>query len=144
MQMTHNTINAGNILVIDYGIYSHVGVADGFGFVYENSRDKGGRGKVSLEEFSGGKKIKNVGRLGNLSADEIILNAENLIKNNKAYKLLSNNCEHFIREVCNVDIKSPQIRAKFMSVGFFCFGSLCSQLNYSNYFYWCRVGDISY
>jgi hypothetical protein len=37
MQMTHNTINAGNILVIDYGIYSHVGVADGFGFVYENS-----------------------------------------------------------------------------------------------------------
>jgi hypothetical protein len=74
---------------------------------------------VSLEEFSGGKKIKNVGRLGNLSADEIILNAENLIKNNKTYKLLFNNCEHFIREVCNVDIKSPQVQEKLVSAGFF-------------------------
>jgi hypothetical protein len=64
MQMTHNTINAGNILVIDCGIYSHVGVADGFGFVYENSRDKGGRGKVSLEEFSGGKKNSKCWKVG--------------------------------------------------------------------------------
>jgi hypothetical protein len=117
--MTQNIINIGDILVIDYGIYSHVGVADGFGFVYENSQDKGGRGKVSLEEFSKGKEIKNVGMLGNLSANEIILNAENLIKDNKSYKLLSNNCEHFIREVCNVDVKSPQIRAKFVSASFF-------------------------
>jgi len=112
-------IQAGSILVVDCGFYNHVGVADGLGFVYENSRDRGGRGKVSLEDFSENKDIKNVGILGHLSADEIIINAKNLIKDNKAYQLLSNNCEHFIREVCGVDVKSPQIRAKFMSAGFF-------------------------
>jgi hypothetical protein len=118
MQMTQNIINAGNILMVNYGIYYHVGVADGLGFVYENSQDKGGIGKVSLDEFSEGREVKNAGMLGNLSANEIILNAENLIKDNKSYKLFSNNCEHFIREVCNVDVKSPQIRAKFVSASF--------------------------
>lgn len=114
-----NIINTGDILIIDHGMYNHVGVADGCGYVYENSRDRGGRGKISLANFSDGKKIKNVGKLGDLSAQEIIVNAENLIKNNKNYLLLSNNCEHFIREICNVDIKSPQIQAKFISAGFF-------------------------
>lgn len=112
-------INTGDVLIRSYGIYDHVGIADGFGFVYENSRDRSGRGKVSLKEFADDEKVKNVGILGDLSPSEIISRAETLVKDKKKYQLFSNNCEHFIREVCDVNVTSPQIQAKFISVGFF-------------------------
>lgn len=115
----NSLISVGDVLIRGYGIYDHVGIADGLGFVYENSRDKGGRGKVTLENFAENGKIKNVGKLGDLPSDEIIHRAESLIQDKKKYQLFSNNCEHFIREVCNVDVISPQIQAKLMGASFF-------------------------
>ena len=114
----NNNFEAGNVVAIDYPGYRHVGIADGCGSVYENSHDRNGRGKVSLKEFAGKNKIKDIinkGRMGNLPSSEIISRAKTLIKDDKKYQVLSNNCEHFIREICDVDIKSPQVQAKFLS-----------------------------
>ena len=122
----NNNFEAGNVVAIDYLGYRHVGIADGCGSVYENSHDRNGRGKVSLKEFSGKNGIEhivNVGRIGNLPTSEIISRAERLIKDNKNYQLLSNNCEHFIREICDIDIKSPQVQAKIFSAAAFTLSS---------------------
>lgn len=114
----NNKFDAGDVVAIDYPTYRHVGIADGCGFVYENSHDRNGRGKVNLEEFAGKNRIEdivNTGKMGDLPSSEIISRAKIFIKDDKKYQLLSNNCEHFIREICDVDIKSPQVRAKFLS-----------------------------
>ena len=101
----------GHLLCADHGYYEHVGISDGKGFVYENAYRTGGRGRVLLEEFSDGKKIVDIGILpGSPEPDIIIKNAENAISDKKKYNVLFNNCEHFVREVCGVDIKSPQIQ----------------------------------
>jgi hypothetical protein len=101
----------GHLLCADHRYYEHVGISDGNGYVYENAYRTGGRGKVSLNEFSGGKKVIDIGILpGSPKPGIIIKNAENAILNTKKYNLLFNNCEHFVREVCGVDVKSPQIQ----------------------------------
>ncbi len=108
----------GDTLVANCGAYDHYGISDGNGLVYENSKTKGGPRVTTLDEFSAGRKIKNIGKLGKLSPNAIVSRAKWSINNKKKYKLLTNNCEHFIREVCNVDIKSPQVRAKLFSAVF--------------------------
>ena len=108
----------GHLLCIKHGLYEHVGISDGKGHIYENAYRTGGRGKVSLKDFSGGKEIIDIGIIpGSAKPGQIIKNAEALIANPKKYNLLFNNCEHFVREVCGVDIKSPQVqRAIFLAV----------------------------
>jgi hypothetical protein len=106
----------GHLLCADHGYYDHVGVSDGEGHVYENAYRTGGRGKVSLKDFSGGKKIIDIGILpGSPEPNIIIKNAERAISDKKKYNVLFNNCEHFVREVCGVDIKSPQIQQAILS-----------------------------
>jgi hypothetical protein len=106
----------GHLLCADHGYYEHVGISDGKGCVYENAYRTGGRGKVSLEDFSGGKKIIDIGILPGSSEPNIIIkNAERAISDKKKYNVLFNNCEHFVREVCGVDIKSPQIQQAIFS-----------------------------
>ncbi|MCF7790880.1 MAG: lecithin retinol acyltransferase family protein [Victivallales bacterium] len=106
----------GHLLCVDHGLYEHVGISDGSGCVFENSYRAGKRGKVPLEEFSQGKKIIDIGFLPNsLPADKIISNAENAVKNPEKYNFVFNNCEHFVREICGVDIKSPQIQKAILA-----------------------------
>jgi hypothetical protein len=106
----------GHLLCVNHKLYEHVGISDGCGHVYENAYRTGGRGKVSLKEFSHGKKIIDIGIVpGSIEPDQIIEKAEVLIADKKRYNLLFNNCEHFVREVCGVDIKTPQIQQAIFS-----------------------------
>lgn len=101
----------GHLLSVQFPLYHHVGISDGEGNVYENSRARDGRGLVTLADFSSDKEIIDHGFLpGSLSADDIIENAKNLIADPKNYHLLKNNCEHFVHEVCGVKVSSPQLR----------------------------------
>ncbi|CAM2871387.1 lecithin retinol acyltransferase family protein [Moritella viscosa] len=101
----------GHLLSVQFPLYHHVGISDGCGHVYENSRARSGRGLVSLLDFSDDKVIIDHGFLpGSLSASDIIINAKQLIADKKRYHLLKNNCEHFVHEVCGVKITSPQLR----------------------------------
>lgn len=108
---------AGHVLCVDYITYQHVGISNGYGYVYENSRDRNGPGLVSLKTFGNGKKISDLGILPNSRpVTEIIHRAELLIKNNESYSLLTNNCEHFIRHICGISIESPQVRKVMFSI----------------------------
>ncbi|NKC14086.1 MAG: hypothetical protein GKR94_18440 [Gammaproteobacteria bacterium] len=101
-------------------MYEHVGISDGEGGVFENSKTGNGRGLVSYDEFSAGKSIIDLGILpGSLPVPEIIERAKNLILDKKSYHLLTNNCEHFVRQVCGVEVTSPQVQqALFATVSY--------------------------
>ncbi len=102
---------AGNLLCVNHGLYEHVGISDGKGMVFENSNARSGRGLVSYSDFSAGKGIIDLGILpGSLPVETVLERAKELIKNDKSYHLLKNNCEHFVREVCGVEISTPQIQ----------------------------------
>ncbi len=106
----------GHLLCVDRGVYDHVGISDGKGYVYENSYRRNGRGKVSYDEFSGGMPIIDLGILqGSCHPDTMISRAEKLIQDKKKYNLLFNNCEHFVREVCDVNVRSPQVQKAIVS-----------------------------
>lgn len=101
----------GHLLSVQFPLYHHVGISDGCGHVYENSRARSGRGLVTLSDFSDDKEIIDHGFLPNsLPAEAIIDNAKALIADQKRYHLLKNNCEHFVHEVCGVKVTSPQLR----------------------------------
>ena len=101
----------GHLLSVQFPLYHHVGISDGCGHVFENSRARSGRGLVSLQDFSDDKDIIDHGFLpGSLPAENIVENAEQLIADKKRYHLLKNNCEHFVHEVCGVKVSSPQLR----------------------------------
>ena len=85
----------GHLLSVKHGIYHHVGISDGNGNVYENSRERGGSGLVIDHIFSSGKPISDHGIIGSLSANTILERAKTLITDQKPYKLFNNNCEHF-------------------------------------------------
>lgn len=109
--MSSEKYKMGDVLCVDKGAYEHVGISDGKGKVYENSKNKGVR-YVSEKAFSAGKNINiiNLGKLGSKEPKKIIQKAKEIMASPKEYNLISNNCEHFIREVCGADIKSPQIQ----------------------------------
>jgi len=108
---------AGHLIVVDHGLYEHVGISDGNGKVFENSNARKGRGLVSYEEFSAGKGIIDLGILpGSRPVPEVLKRAQELIINRKSYHLLTNNCEHFVREVCGVEISSPQIQQAVFAI----------------------------
>jgi len=101
---------AGHLLCVGHTLYKHVGISDGRGRVYENSHARKGRGLVRYEAFSSGKKIVDLGLLpGSLPVPEMMARAKALIADSRAYRLLTHNCEHFVREVCGLKITSPQI-----------------------------------
>ena len=105
------TYPAGHLLCVEHTLYEHVGISDGQGMVYENSHARKGRGLVSYEEFSSGKSIIDLGLLpGSLPVPIMMARAKALIADSKSYRLLTNNCEHFVRQVCGLKITSPQIQ----------------------------------
>lgn len=109
--MTDKTYSKGHLLSVQFPLYYHVGISDGKGNVYENSRARSGRGLVTLEDFANDKEIIDHGFLpDSLPVEKIISNAKNLIEDQKRYHLLNNNCEHFVHEVCGIKIRSPQLR----------------------------------
>ena len=106
----------GHLLCVNHKFFEHVGISDGNGKVYENAYRTKGRGKVSLDEFSQGRKIIDIGLLpGSLDPDQIIEKAEITISDKKRYNFFFNNCEHFVREICGVKIRSPQIQQAILS-----------------------------
>ncbi|MBW1615171.1 MAG: lecithin retinol acyltransferase family protein [Deltaproteobacteria bacterium] len=106
----------GHLLCVDRVIYDHVGISNGQGKVYENAKGKKPQ-LVSTEEFAKDKKIIDLGILpDSFLPEEIIERAQKIIeKGKRSYKLLTYNCEHFVREVCGVDIKSPQVQRHIFS-----------------------------
>lgn len=113
--MSERIYPKGHLLSVRFPLYYHVGISDGEGGVYENSRARSGRGLVTLEAFASEKDIIDHGLLpGSKPANDIIDNAKELVADQKKYHLLNNNCEHFVHEVCGVTIASPQIRRAFV------------------------------
>lgn len=109
----------GHLLSVNYDLYQHVGISDGNGNVYENSRKRGGSGLVPNHIFSSGKSISDHGTIGNFSANEILERAKRLITDQSSYKLISNNCEHFIRTIYGVEVTSPQLKKVLIALGAF-------------------------
>lgn len=143
----------GHLLSVQFPLYHHVGISDGYGHVFENSRARSGRGLVSLKDFSDGKGIIDHGFLpGSLPAEDIINNAAQLIADRKRYHLLKNNCEHFVHEVCGVKVTSPQLRraliliaailvnhytrGRFRTALLWCIASQLSHLNAATQSWW--------
>lgn len=85
----------GDILAIWFKGVRHYGVYVGRGWVIDNSNRDAGVAKVSLEIFSAGRKIENLGHTGNLSRNEVVNRA--FAKIGQRWGLISSNCESFYR-----------------------------------------------
>lgn len=81
------------------------------GYVYENSYNRGGRGRVSVARFGRGRPIEDLGPVpGGLPARVVVDRARQLVRDPKRYHMLSHNCEHFIHEVGGSKSGSQQVR----------------------------------
>lgn len=108
---------AGHHLCIRQKNFEHVGISDGMGRVYENSFSRNGKGLVSLEEFADGCEITDLGiPVGSLPVAEVLERAQRLLCRPDPYHIMTNNCEHFVREACGLRILSPQILKSYLYV----------------------------
>lgn len=111
MSLTRHSYPAGHLLSVDHGVFQHVGVSDGHGYVYENSWNRGGRGRISVSRFASGQQIENLGPVpGGLPPHVVVERARRLTRDRRRYHMVSNNCEHFVHEVGGTKAGSPQIR----------------------------------
>jgi hypothetical protein len=142
--MTASLYPKGHLISVKFPLYHHVGISDGFGSVFENSRARAGRGLVSLADFSADKEIVDHGFLpGGLSAKAIVINAEQLIADPKRYHLLKNNCEHFVHEVCGVKIVSPQLRRALILIATLCVNR-CTRGRLRTALMWSLISQVSH
>jgi hypothetical protein len=114
--MYANAMPGQIVSVIKAGGYSHLGIYAGDGIVIDCSPEIG-VAQRTLRDFAGGQEIRNHGYWGNYSSDIIIRNAFALI--GKPYRLFAANCEHFVREVCGLPIRSNQVRNVVFAVVIF-------------------------
>ena len=99
---------AGDKLAAHHPLYDHVGALNYDGRVWACSNKFNGVRLVTLEQFAGGKKISNLGFVGNHSRDQVLANYEALAGN--GYNLLSKNCEHIDNFVRGLGYYSRQLQ----------------------------------
>ncbi|SEH04591.1 lecithin retinol acyltransferase family protein [Candidatus Venteria ishoeyi] len=102
-----NRYPPGTILKIKFGIYFHYGIADGEGNVIHNSKK---RMQVTCETesaFAEGRTIQ-VSHISSENPEKAVIKAKQYI--GMPYKILKNNCEHFVRLAHGLESESPQIQ----------------------------------
>lgn len=102
----------GTVLAVAVGPIEHVGIVtdqtrDGFPTVISNSHRAGRVVEEPLPTFVSGGEPRIVGYLGKLSPVEVLRRARSLI--GTKWKLLSWNCEHFVRWAHGLKPTSPQL-----------------------------------
>ncbi len=98
---------AGEVLEINYGLYSHYGIVDEFGQVIHNSKKHFKVVSESFEKFSEGKKVK----ISKITSQNTFLAIEKARQNiGKKYSLFHSNCEHFVRYCHGRKVESKQIQ----------------------------------
>ena len=83
-EVLHNGVyvgKAGDKLAAHHPYYNHVGTLNYDGRVWACSNKFNGVRLVTLEEFAGGKKVSNLGFVGNRSRDQVLANYEALSGN---------------------------------------------------------------
>ncbi len=105
----------GSIISIRYPLYNHFAIVS-------DSLDDGNPNLISLSYRTGcvleeswntvvGKRPFELSRIqGNESADTVLTRARSFISSDIKYNLLTFNCEHFVRLVHGLPVKSKQVR----------------------------------
>ncbi|EGR4294286.1 hypothetical protein DDN98_10900 [Vibrio cholerae] len=105
-----NKLNIGDLLYRSKLLVEHAGIYLGKGKVLHNS-PSGNVEICALEEYANGKPVKVV--LSHLSEDkknELLNQAEQLIKKARKYGVLNNNCEHLASTVLHDKPSSEQLQ----------------------------------
>jgi hypothetical protein len=105
-----NKLNIGDLLYRSKLLVEHAGIYLGKGKVLHNS-PSGNVEICALEEYANGKPVKVV--LSHLSEDkknELLNQAEQLIKKARKYGVLDNNCEHLASTVLHDKPSSEQLQ----------------------------------
>lgn len=99
---------AGDKLAAHHLWGDHVGTLNYDGRVWACSNKFDGVRLVTLQDFSDGKKVSNLGFVGNRSREQVLANYEALA--GKGYDVLSKNCEHIDNFVRGLGYYSRQIQ----------------------------------
>ena len=103
----------GRIVAVRHILLSHVGIATGQGTVI-TAVPIPGVVELPWHEFSKGRTIHDCGYPSELPPLEVVGNARAQI--GQPYRLLSNNCEHLVREAHQLKRESPQLQT-WVAVG---------------------------
>ena len=108
-------LNIGEIVSVRaFQAIDHFGIATGNGTIISNSMRDHGVVEQSLAAFSRGKPIKRYGVPHPLRAYHAVCRAKQRV--GQEYRLLDDNCEHFIRSVYGAKPESPQIKGAIAGV----------------------------
>lgn len=115
-------LQAGDVIAIRYPLYKHFAIVSDqnnefLGINYPNLISLSNRTGTVLEEswhlVVGNKPVEKTRISGNEPRQVILNRAREAIEMNIKYELLSFNCEHFVRYVHGLPIKSIQVRKTF-------------------------------
>ncbi len=101
------------LLIIHYGIYI------GQNRVIDNSAACGAVKERTLAEFRGGRKVYRIQHNSGYLPNEIVARAK--AQTGKVYKVLSQNCEHFVNDILHGKSFSTQVTTGVAFVGLFLF-----------------------
>lgn len=112
-------LKIGSIVSTDRTFYPHVGIIaskdrDGRITVISNSNSRGCVVEETLAEFLGGGDLRIDGYPSSLPPHAVLARAR--AKIGSPYSLINFNCEHFVRYVHGLEIKSPQLTTGIMTV----------------------------
>ena len=103
----HTSHQPGDVLRVRvYGGVLHEGIYTDDGTVISSSRKRGGVFEETLQDFAGGRAVKNLGRLSDLSPHRAVARA--YVALGRQYDLVNDNCQHFVRHCYGLKPKSHQ------------------------------------
>ena len=106
---------AGDRLAAHHPWGDHIGTLNYDGRVWSCSSRSQGVRLVTLQEFSGGKQVSNVGYVGNLQRQDVLNNYVTLQGN--GYSVFFKNCEHIDNYVRGLGYVSPQLKRAGLVLG---------------------------
>ncbi len=110
-----NNLAPGTVVSVNVGPIKHFGIVsdkqwDGMPYIISNSLRAGQVAEEPANIFANGNTIRKVDDYpGKMNPYEVIARARSQL--GKTYKLISWNCEHFIRWVHGQKVESPQLQA---------------------------------
>jgi len=103
---------AGTTLKLDFGTFSHYGIADGAGNVIHNSKKHLKVVSESLEAFADGRDVL-VSDISSLIPEQAVIRAQRYI--GIPYSLIESNCEHLARLCHGLEVESTQLQQYFLA-----------------------------
>lgn len=98
--------------MLDFGTYTHYGIADGNGSVIHNSKKRLMVTSEPEASFADGKSIK-VSSITSEDPESAVVKALRYI--GMPYQLINSNCEHFARLSHGLEVESTQIQQYFLA-----------------------------